>query len=220
MSLQSSDRSNLPPLDLVHKLAARAKIESINPHDPVQVTQTPSPWQLLGAGNYAAVFTHPNYQDVVIKVYASGRSGWAEEVEVYKRLGYHQSFSQCFYAEDNWLILKRLYGVTLYDCMHQGLKIPKQVIQDIDRALDYAKSKGLNPHDVHGRNVMMSEGKGLVVDISDFLDLSPCRAWQDLKRAYYWLYRPLISWHHLPLPYWLLDGIRGIYRYYRQRILD
>jgi hypothetical protein len=82
MSLQSSDRSNLPPLDLVHKLAARAKIESINPHDPVQVTQTPSPWQLLGAGNYAAVFTHPNYQDVVIKVYASGRSGWAEEVEV------------------------------------------------------------------------------------------------------------------------------------------
>lgn len=220
MSYPQSDRSTLPPLDLVHQLASRVKIESINPHNPVQVTQTPSPWQLLGAGNYAAVFTHPHYQDVVIKIYASGRSGWTEEVEVYNRLGYHQSFSQCFYAEDNWLILKRLYGVTLYDCMHLGLKISKHVIQDIDRALDYAKSKGLNPHDVHGRNVMMFEGKGLVVDISDFLDLSPCRAWQDLKRAYYWLYQPLISWHHLPLPYWLLDGIRGSYRYYRQWILD
>jgi hypothetical protein len=224
MYFQSSDRQRrdvanhliLPPFDLVQQLAAKVKIESINPYNPVKVFYLPQPWQLLGTGNYAAVFTHPNYQDIVIKIYAPGRSGWAEEVQVYNRLGYHPSFSQCFDAEDNWLILKRLHGVTLYDCMHQGLKIPQQIIQDIDQALDYAKSKGLNPHDVHGRNVMMSEGRGLVVDISDFLDLSPCRAWQDLKLAYYWLYRPLISWHHLPVPYWLLDGIRSLYRFYRQ----
>jgi hypothetical protein len=216
MLSHSSDRPLLPTVDLVQQLAAEVKIDSINPYDPVKVSYFPQPWQLLGAGNYAAVFIHPNYQDIVIKIYAPGRSGWAEEVEVYKLLGYHQSFSQCFSAEDSWLILKRLHGVTLYDCMHLGLKIPQQVIQDIDQALDYAKSKGLNPHDVHGRNVMMSEGRGLVVDISDFLDLSPCRAWQDLKLAYYWLYRPLISWHHLPVPYWLLDGIRSLYRRYRQ----
>lgn len=207
--------SSLPPINLVYELTNQVKIESINPYNPVVVNYLPQPWQLIGTGNYAAVFTHPNYPETVIKIYAVGRLGWTEEVEVYQRLGVHQAFSQCFYAEDNWLVLKRLHGVTLYDCLHLGLKIPPQVIQDIDLALDYAKSKGLTPHDVHGRNVMMSEGKGLVVDISDFLDHSPCHAWKDLKKAYYSLYQPLFSWYHLPVPYWFLDGIRGIYRFYR-----
>lgn len=203
-------------LDLVQKLVNNVKIESILPYNPVKVTQILPPWQLIGTGNYAAVFAHPHYQDFVVKVYGLGRPGWTEEVEVYKRLGHHHSFSQCFNSQANWLILKRLHGVTLYDCMHLGIKIPKQVIQDIDFALDYARSKGLTPHDVHGRNVMMSEDKGLVVDISDFLDSSPCRAWKDLKKAYYWLYLPFFSWHRSPVPYFFLDGIRSIYRYYRQ----
>ncbi len=215
MIFNQSDRPGLPPIEIVKKLVGTVKIESIHPYNPVRVFQIPQPWQLLGTGNYAAVFNHPSHNDIVVKIYAPGRSGWAEEVEVYHRLGYHQAFSQCLYAEANWLILKRLHGVTLYDCMHLGLKIPRQVIQDIDQALEYAKSKGLNPHDVHGRNVMMFQGKGLVVDVSDFLDPSPCCVWEDLKKAYYWLYQPLFSWHRLPIPYWMLDRIRSSYRFYR-----
>lgn len=215
MIFKQSNGINLPPLDVIKKLVDTVKIASINPYNPVVVLQTPQPWQLLGAGNYAGVFQHPNYNSVVVKIYAPGRIGWEEEVEVYRRLGSHQAFSQCFYAEPNWLVLKKLNGVTFYDCLHLGLKIPKQVIKDIDLALEYATSKGLKPHDVHGRNVMMSEDKGLVVDVSDFLNSSPCGAWQDLKKAYYWLYLPLFSWHHLPVPYWLLDLIRRSYRFYR-----
>lgn len=211
-----SDQSELlPPVEICQQLVDIVEIKSINPYNPVQVFHIPQPWQLIGTGNYAAVFVHPDYQNIVIKIYASGRPGWAEEVEVYRRLDYHPSFSQCFYAEANWLILKRLHGITLYDCMYLGQKIPRQVIEDIDQALEYAKSKGLTPHDVHGRNVMMYENKGLVVDISDFLDLSPCWAWKDLKKAYYWLYLPLFSWHRLSIPYWLLDKIRISYRFYR-----
>lgn len=205
----------LPSLEIVKNLVDLVKIESIEPYNPVQVSQIPPPWQLLGTGNYAAVFTHPDYQEIVIKIYALGRSGWTEEVEVYHRLGHHPAFSQCFYAEANWLILKRLHGITLYDCLHLGLKIPRQVIQDIDLALDYAKSKTLTPHDVHGRNVMMWENKGLVVDVSDFLNSSPCWAWKDLKKAYYWLYLPFFSWLRLSVPYWFLDLIRSGYRLYR-----
>lgn len=218
MTVLSSDRPILPPLDLVRELVQEVKIVSILPYNPVEVTGIPDPWQLLGTGNYAAVFVHPDYQDVVVKIYGVGRSGWAEEVAVYERLGEHPAFAQCFHAEPNWLILKRLYGMTLYDCLHLGRKIPQQVIQDIDLALDYAGSRSLTPHDVHGRNVMMSEGKGLVVDISDFLDSSPCWAWQDLKRAYYWFYLPLLSWHSLSIPYWLLDGVRSLYRFYRRLV--
>jgi hypothetical protein len=80
--------------------------------------------------------------------------------------------------------------VTWYDCLHQGIPIPPQAVHDavhdIDLALDYARNRGLFPHDVHGRNVMVSYGRGVVVDVSNFLNPAPCRAWEDVKRAYRW----------------------------------
>ncbi len=207
-------------IESIHQeLLPHLEMESPNPLNPVVVYRVPEPWQLLGTGNYAGVFYHSDYGDLVVKIYATGRLGWEEELEVYRRLVSHPSFSECFYAENNFLILKRLYGVTLYDCMHRGLKIPKQVIKDIDRALEYARSCGLYPHDVHGRNVMMSEERGLVVDVSDFLQEEPCLAWQDLKKAYYLLYLPLFSWHRLRVPYPILDLVRSSYRLFR-RVFD
>jgi hypothetical protein len=201
------------------QLRPKLSLESVNPYNPVVVHYLPKPWEKVGAGNYAAVFSHPDYPQVVVKIYAPGRPGFEEEKEVYQRLGEHPAYSQCFYAEDNCLILKRLQGVTLYDSINQGLKIPKQVIEDIDAALDYARKQGLFPHDVHGRNVMMWEGKGYVVDVSDFLKLESCSAWENLKTAYYWLYRPLILPLNLRIPYFLLDGVRSSYRMSRS-LLD
>lgn len=204
-------------IQLIHQeLLPGLQIESIALHDPVVVRKLPSPWQLLGTGNYAAVFYHPSYSDLVVKIYAPDRSGWMEEVEVYHRLGSHPAFSECIYAEEGLLILKRLYGVTLYDCMHQGIQIPPQVIEDIDAALDYARKRELHPHDVHGRNIMMLEGRGLVVDVSDFLHEEACSAWNDLKKAYYWLYLPVFCPLRLRMPYSVLDIVRKFYRFYRR----
>jgi hypothetical protein len=191
-------------------------IASLDPHHPIVVYHVPHPWQLLGAGNYAAVFHHPNDPDRVVKVYAPGRPGFEAEVEVYRRLGSHPAFSACFYADKNFLVLKRLYGITLYDCVHRGIAIPPQVIRDIDQALDYARQQGLYPHDVHGRNVMMADGRGLVVDVSDFLRAEYCAKWQNLKQAYFWLYRPLIAPLRLRIPYVLLDFVRVGYRLFCQ----
>ncbi|ESA33899.1 serine threonine protein kinase [Leptolyngbya sp. Heron Island J] len=190
-------------------------LESVRPHDPVEVRYMPAPWKLLGTGNYAAVFNHPNYPELVVKMYAPGRPGFEDEVEVYRRIGSHPAFSQCFYARDNFLILKRLQGVTLYNCLNRGFRIPSQVISDIDRALDYARSRGLRPHDVHGKNVMMHEGEGLVVDISDFLREGSGLAWDDLKKFYYWVYRPLLSPLRIRIPLTLLDISRRVYRLLR-----
>lgn len=201
------------------QLRPQLQIESVNPHNPVVIHRFPDPWQKVGTGNYAAVFSHPEYPEVVVKIYAPDRAGFEEEKEVYQRLGNHPAYSQCFYAQENCLILKRLHGVTLYDSVNQGLKIPKKVIEDIDAALDYARERGLFPHDVHGKNVMMWEGKGYVVDVSDFLKLEHCSAWDNLKTAYYWLYRPILSPLNLRIPYFLLDGVRSSYRMSRS-LLD
>lgn len=192
------------------------QLESIDPHNPVVVHRVPSPWICLGAGNYAAVFAHPDYPDQVVKVYAPGRPGLDDEVEVYRRLGDHPAFSCCYFSGANFLVMKRLSGVTLYDCLYRGIAIPPQVIRDIDAALDYVQQRGLFPHDVHGRNIMQDRGRGVVVDVSDFLKVAPCRAWQDVKWAYWWVYRPVFLPLRLRIPYFLLDWVRSGYRLFRR----
>jgi hypothetical protein len=189
-------------------------VVSEDPHDPVVVRHLPKPWKLLGAGNYAAVAMHPDYPDWVVKRYAPGRPGLTEEAEVYTRLGRHPAFSECLHYGDHYLILRRLTGVTLYDCILRGIYIPRQVIDDIDRALDYAVSKGLHPHDVHGKNVMLKDGRGIVVDVSDFLKPEPCSMWDDLKKAYDRFYFPVF--HNLPVPGSVMNLVRKGYRYLRK----
>ena len=199
------------------ELLPNLKIESVDPHDPIEVYQLPDPWRLLGRGNYAVVVYHPDHPNQVVKIYAPGRPGFEEELEVYRRLGSHPAFSECLYAGEDFLVLKRLFGVTLYDCIQRGKRIPKQVIRDIDQALEYSRERGLRPHDVHGRNVMMYEGRGLVVDVSDFLHEDACNKWNNLKKAYYWVYLPLLSPLRLRVPSFVLDGVRRSYRLFSRR---
>jgi hypothetical protein len=208
-------------LDSLHELISQTllpalRVESVRDVDPVVAHEVPSPWQVLGCGNYAAVLVHPRFNDVVVKVYAPGRPGLQEEVEVYDRLGEHHSFSRCLGFGENFLILKRWFGVTLYDCVVRGIPIPSQVIQDIDDALEYAQACGLNPHDVHGRNIMVVEGRGVVVDVSDFLVEEDCGAWGDLKNAYKWFYRPFILPLGIKIPHTVLNLVRRSYRQSRR----
>ena len=202
----------IPETLIQTSLLPHVVLESKDPHQPIVVKTLPEPWQLLGVGNYAGVFVHPDYPEQVVKIYAPGRPGWADEVLVYETLGEHPAFSRCYFAQSPFLVLKRLRGVTLYNCLSQGLLIPKQVILDIDRALGYAQQRGLYPHDVHGKNVMMSNGRGLVVDISDFLHTDPCPLWSHLRWGYYWIYRPFIAAFRFKIPYKFLDAFRAFYR--------
>ena len=198
------------------QLLTALRLHSADPHDPVHVLAIPDPWRPLGCGNYAAVLQHPHHPELVVKVYAPGRPGLEAEAEVYRRIGVHPAFSRCFHAAEGYLVLRRLHGTTLYDCLRRGIPIPRQAIDDIDAALTYARSRGLHGHDVHGRNVMLHRGRGLIVDISDFLNPEPCRAWQDLRWAYHVLYRPLIAPLGLRAPAPLLDGVRRGYRLVRR----
>ncbi|MBD2861182.1 serine/threonine protein kinase [Paenibacillus sp. IB182363] len=199
------------------ELLPQLSIRSLDPYEPVEVVFVPKPWRVVGAGNYAAVLLHPAEPDRVVKIYAEGRPGLPDEIQVYRKLGCHPAYSECYYADDTFLVLKRLTGVTLYECLRRGIRIPERVITDIDKALDYARKQGLNPHDVHGKNVMMIDGRGAVLDVSDFLKDEHCAMWDDFKRMYNLFYKPLLLRVTVPIPNPLLNMLRKGYRIIRKR---
>lgn len=203
-------------IQLARQLNKEIMIESRSPFDPVCPVNTPHPWQMLGCGNYAAVFIHPDYPSYVVKIYGRDEHGLLDEKKVYERLGSHPGYSVCYYTEGRFLILKRIEGITLYDCVHKGIQIPEDVIYDVDEALDYARKKGLTPSDVHGKNVMISNNRGIIVDVSDFYKKETCSKWKDLRKAYFKFYKKTL--YHLPIriPYFVLDLVRIGYRYYRK----
>ncbi|WP_259722245.1 hypothetical protein [Synechococcus sp. CS-1328] len=135
---------------------------------------------------------------------------------MYRRIGEDPAFSRCFHVGESYLVLRRLRGITLYDCLRAGVFIPPQPIEDIDAALAYPVSRGLHAHDVHDRNGMLHQDRGLIVDISDFLNPDPCWAWRDRRWAYHRLYRPLIAPLRLRAPAAVLDGVRKGYRLFRR----
>ena len=185
-------------------------------NNPVIVDNVPNDWECIGRGNYAAVFIHKDYEQWVVKVYAHDYESVEKETYVYRKLGNHPAYSELIASGSTYLILKRLRGLTLYEAVHKGVLIHESVIEDINRALDYAKKRGLNPMDVHGKNVMMSEGRGYVVDVSDFHKKGKDRKWKDLVTAYHRLYLPFFYKLNIRVPYWLLDVTRHVYRFYRR----
>lgn len=198
------------------RLLPDLQIESVDPHDPIVVRSVPSPWEFVGAGNYTAVFAHPEYPDMVTKVYAPGRPGLTDEAEVYRKLGVHPAYSRCFHVGQNYLVLLRLRGVTFYECLHRGIRIPEEAVAEIDAALAYARHRGLNPSDVHAKNVMLQDGHGLVADISDFGEPGVDTKWDDLRRAYYRFYLPTLGRWPVPIPEFLLNLVRKAYRRFRR----
>jgi hypothetical protein len=203
-------------IQLTRKLNKEMIIESRNPFDPVNPVHIPYPWKLIGCGNYAAVFLHPDYPSYVVKIYGRDVHGLIHEKKVYEKLGEHPGYSVCYYTEDRFLILKRIKGITLYDCVHKGIRIPEKVIFDIDEALKDARKRGLYPVDVHGKNVMISEGRGVIVDVSDFYKNVECRKWTDLRKAYFTFYKKTLYKFPIHIPYFVLNIVRMGYRYYRR----
>ncbi|MGD6817444.1 serine/threonine protein kinase [Metabacillus sp. 84] len=201
-------------MNIIEELAAKVTVKSIDPFDPVHVKNIPEGWSLLGRGNYAAVFEHKELPGKIVKLYADNRGGADKERRVYQQLGSHPFYSEMYSSGDRYLVLRKLEGLTLYEALRKGKFIPRQVIEDVDSAISFARSKGLNPTDIHGKNVMMKGGRGYVIDVSDFLEEFSCPRWKDFKKAYFRLYLPLTRYKKLKIPRWMLERIRKGYQKY------
>ena len=189
------------------------------PNQPVQVIAHPPGWMLLGAGNYAAVLANEQFSEYVVKirVYTATeemrvRQEFDEEVQVYQRIGTHPAFSELFYAEFPYLVLKKITGKTFLQMIRTGERIHPKHIRAVNEALRYASRKGLHPHDVHIKNIMISNDQVIIADISDFLKSDYCRLWDDCQRFYWTLYFPIIYPFGFKIPETLLENMKNQYR--------
>jgi serine/threonine protein kinase len=188
-----------------------SKIEvTANPHnEPVSISGISDSLRCVGIGTDAAVFRHIAVPKYAFKVYANEKIPKIYiEQKVYQQLRESPFFPKFYDAGDNFLVLSYEQGTTLYDCLLQGVHIPKQVIKDVDAARGYISERGLNPRDIHLRNILLQNRRVKIIDLSEFMEQGNDFRWEYLKKGYE-------KYYHLidgrPLPFWLLETIKKWY---------
>lgn len=199
-------------LKKIEQLIKEVWIESKNPRDPVNVRRHPDNWRCVGVGNSAAVFQPKDHPNLTVKVYAAAYAKICSiEAEIYEQLGESTFFPRYYGRGKHFLILEYRPGRNIYDCLVQGIFIPEQVIFDVEAGIAYARSRGLNPSDIHVKNILVYEGRGYLVDVSDYRKQGKCHRWESLKQAYYEHYLDLY-FPGLTVPTWVLETIRKWYK--------
>lgn len=178
-------------------------------NEPVTVKYLPPPLELIGVGTDAVVVRHPEYPDIVFKVYAKERVDAKEdEYRAYQRLVGSPYFAVCHGAGDRYLVLSYEEGMTLYDCLVQGVNIPESIIDEVEEARQYARSVGLNPRDIHLKNVLLQDGHAKIIDVSEYVKPGNDGRWDHLVQSYH-LFYPYIAGKKIPV--WMLEMVKRAY---------
>ncbi len=167
--------------------------------------------KLIGSGR-SAVVCKMEETDKVLKVFPTGYEHIArEEASVYQQLKGCSLFPKMYAFGTNYLVLDYIPGVTLYDCLMKGIPFTKKHIQEADQAFAYAKQQGLNPADVHLKNIILTPtGMVKVIDVARFRQTKHDQQWEDIKRildsVYFKKYTPK------KIPCFILEGIAALYK--------
>ncbi|WP_416143589.1 serine/threonine protein kinase [Planococcus koreensis] len=181
-------------------------------NEPVTIEGAVDGFRCIGVGTDAAVFQSLSAPGYAFKIYAEGKKDKLEaEAEVYSRLGSSPYFSECYGATDRLLVLKFEEGLTLFDCLLQGVRVPEQVIKDVENARAYVREKGLNPRDIHLKNILLQDGRAKLLDVSEYIKPGNDFRWEHLYKAYREYYSLIDG---KPMPFWLLDTIRKWYHHW------
>ncbi|MGE7625326.1 protein kinase family protein [Viridibacillus sp. NPDC096237] len=134
-----------------------------------------------------------------------------EEAEIYKVIHDISYYPTLFDAGVNYLVIDYIEGTTLFDCLTKGIPISEDVVKDIDIALQLAKQEGLNPSDVHLRNILITANHEVkIIDVARFRQTKDCHQWLDLKKAYYCYYEK--RYFPKKIPEFMLNGIAKLYK--------
>lgn len=188
---------------------------SANPNnEPVTISGIPTDMRCVGVGTDAAVFQSIAAPDVVFKVYAKEKQAKVEtEKAVYEQLGNSHYFPVFHAAADNYIVISYEEGITLFDCLLQGVYVPEQAIQDVEDARAFVRERGLNPRDIHLKNILLQNGRAKIIDVSEYILPGNDFRWEHLKKAYEEYYQLLEG---RPVPFWLLETIRKWYNHWNR----
>ncbi|RIW38294.1 serine/threonine protein kinase [Bacillus salacetis] len=186
----------------LNKLAVTSNTDN----EPVSIDGNAENLLLIGTGTDAAVFRSMHHPHLAFKLYAEEKQEKkAVEEEVYDRLGDSPYFSKKMGSGENFLVMSFIEGTTLYDCLLQGITIPPEVIQEVEKARDHIRSCGLNPRDMHLKNILYHSGEVKIIDVSEYVQPGNDLRWEYLKKGYEQYYRFIAG---KPIPSWMVETVR------------
>ncbi|PRO66168.1 serine/threonine protein kinase [Alkalicoccus urumqiensis] len=196
--------------------ASQLHIQAHPDNQPVTIRGAAEKLVCVGIGTDAAVFQHMEAPQYALKMYAEDRGYKSRlEEEVYQLLGGSPYFPTCFGRSGPVLVLSFEEGTTFFDCLLQGIVIPEEAVNMVEKAREYVRSCGLNPRDIHLKNILLQpEGTVKVIDVSEFIVAGDDLRWEHLLRGYQEYYAYIQG---RPLPHWLLETVR---RWYNRRHED
>jgi predicted Ser/Thr protein kinase len=167
--------------------------------------------KLVGTGRSAFVF-RINTSSKAIKIFFPDFTYIAkEEAEIYKVLQDIPYFPTIFDSGLNYIVMDYIDGRTLFECVNQGIPITTNHIKEIDEALLLASSKGLNPSDIHLRNIFITSNNDIkLIDVARFRQTKNCTQWSDLKSAYLLYYKKRIFPKKIPAT--IMNTVAFIYK--------
>lgn len=145
--------------------------------------------KLVGKGRSAFVFKIMA-TNVVIKIFFPDYTFIAkEEATIYQELKGIPYFPKLYDSGLNYIVIDYIKGLTLFECITYGRIITSAHIKEIDHAISLARNLGLNPSDIHLRNIFITRNNEIkLIDVARFRQKKDCRQWENLKKAYYQFY--------------------------------
>ncbi|MGM9925007.1 MAG: protein kinase family protein [Bacillus sp. (in: firmicutes)] len=165
----------------------------------------------IGTGRSACVFKIKNTNQV-IKVFPRHFKHIArEEADIYKKLTHIRYFPQIHANGANYIVMDFIEGYTLFECLNKGILIKEEQVRKIDEVLHLARKTGLNPSDIHLRNIFVTtDDKIKLIDVARFKQKKDCTMWNDLKMAYFRFY--LKPYFPRRIPKLILNVIALLYK--------
>ncbi|KKK37466.1 serine/threonine protein kinase [Mesobacillus campisalis] len=167
--------------------------------------------EFIGRGRSAYVFKIRGTNKVLKVFFAPFEKIAKEEANIYTILQGIHYYPNIYEHGPNYLVIDYIAGDTLFNCLVKGIAVTEAQISEIDYALDMARARNLNPSDIHLRNILITkEGRIKIIDVARFRQTKKCKQWDDLKSAFYRLYRRRLF--PKKAPEWVLNLIAFLYK--------
>jgi predicted Ser/Thr protein kinase len=191
------------------ELAASTLFSQVN--GVTKLVDYDSSLEFIGEGRSAVVF-RIHSTDYALKVFFPTHEQTAiEEAEIYRQLQSISYFPSLHGAGNNYIVIDYIEGMTLFDCLRFGIKVTSKHIETIDDALSKARERGLNPSDIHLKNIMLTDqGQIKLIDVARFRQTKNCSQWEDIKLGYFKFYRKFFF--PKKIPSYVLNTISSLYK--------